>query len=504
MPSIQSLPDRPLPRNDDAERGLLGCILQAPEKLRAVATRIGPDSFSNELHGEVFSAAEHMVAAGAPVDIVTVTQWLKERSSVKHDQWPVLVTTLLNAAPSLTALEHFTDGVARAAAARQIATLAEHLRARVTELDAEPTDVVGYGIERLAEIGARAAGKPRDGLPEIQDSSDLLAERMELPQELVAGLIHQGTKTAIGGASKAAKSWSLLDLAFSVSHGMPWWGMTTKPGPVLYLNFEIGRQFFQKRIAKVVEAKGLPLLSGVMDIWNLRGYAADFETLLPKLQKRIKERGYVLIIIDPVYKGLGNASENSAEDMAKLCNAIEGLCVGTGAAVVFAAHFSKGNQSAKESIDRISGSGVFARDPDTILTLTKHAVEGCYTVEATLRNFPPLEPFVVHWAFPLFERTLDEDPKNLAAPGKKDTRPAPTVDAYVKLLPATWTKSKPRTGLVTATEMRAAMIAAKFDYRQEKAVRELAIRAGLAACVRGEGNTVLIGRPEAVKEWAKE
>jgi len=37
--------------------------------------------------------------------------------------------------------------------------------------------------------------------------------------------------------------------------------------------------------------------------------------------------------------------------------------VKTGAAVGFGAHYSKGNQAGKEAIDRVSGSGVFARDP---------------------------------------------------------------------------------------------------------------------------------------------
>lgn len=37
------------------------------------------------------------------------------------------------------------------------------------------------------------------------------------------------------------------------------------------------------------------------------------------------------------------------------------LTVETGAGVAFGSHFSKGNQIQKESIDRISGSGVFAR-----------------------------------------------------------------------------------------------------------------------------------------------
>jgi hypothetical protein len=40
-------------------------------------------------------------------------------------------------------------------------------------------------------------------------------------------------------------------------------------------------------------------------------------------------------------------------------------------------------------MDRMSGSGVFARDADTILTLTEHEVEGCFAVEMNLRNLPP-------------------------------------------------------------------------------------------------------------------
>ena len=44
----------------------------------------------------------------------------------------------------------------------------------------------------------------------------------------------------------------------------------------------------------------------------------------------------------------------------------------SGAAILYAAHFSKGNQAGKDAIDRISGSGVFGRDADTLIILTKH------------------------------------------------------------------------------------------------------------------------------------
>lgn len=105
-------------------------------------------------------------------------------------------------------------------------------------------------------------------------------------------------------------------------------------------------------------------------------------------------------------------------------NDIERLAVKTGAAVAFAAHYSKGNQAAKEAIDRVSGSGVFARDPDSLLMFTKHQEADCFTVEATLRNFPPLDPFVVRWEYPLFHRDSELDPTNLkTVRGKNETTP---------------------------------------------------------------------------------
>jgi hypothetical protein len=85
--------------------------------------------------------------------------------------------------------------------------------------------------------------------------------------------------------------------------------------------------------------------------------------------------------------------------------------------VIYAQHFSKGNQAGKESIDRGAGSGVWARDADAILTMTKHSEGDDYlAAEATLRSFPRIEPFVVHWKCPLFEREPSLNPADLKQP----------------------------------------------------------------------------------------
>jgi len=185
---------------------------------------------------------------------------------------------------------------------------------------------------------------------------------------------------------------------------------------VAYINLEIQSGFFVKRIKTICDERQIKIESGYLRVWNLRGYATDLSKLLPRLLRGIGRDEYVLIIIDPIYKLLGARDENKAGDIATLLNEIEALAVATGAAVAFGAHYSKGNQATKESIDRVGGSGVFARDPDSILNFTRHEQPDCFTVDATLRNHPPIQPFVVRWEYPLMCPDDTLDPSRLRKP----------------------------------------------------------------------------------------
>ncbi len=55
--------------------------------------------------------------------------------------------------------------------------------------------------------------------------------------------------------------------------------------------------------------------------------------------------------------------------MAAFCNQFDKVCTELGTAVIYCHHHSKGSQGGKRSMDRASGSGVFARDPDALLDL---------------------------------------------------------------------------------------------------------------------------------------
>ena len=121
--------------------------------------------------------------------------------------------------------------------------------------------------------------------------------------------------------------------------------------------------------------------------WTLRGYCQSAEELIPKIQSRIEYENYDVIFIDPLYKLMGGRDENSAGDIGTLLNEVEKLSVNAEAAIIMSAHFTKGNVSGRTAMDRIAGSGVYARDSDSIITLSDHEVERCLTVDVKCRNF---------------------------------------------------------------------------------------------------------------------
>jgi len=265
---------------------------------------------------------------------------------------------------------------------------------------------------------AEDLGAVPTALPEIEFYEDFMASVSAVPPELVEGILHQGCKMVLAGSSKSNKSWALLDLALSVACGAKWWGRRCTKAPVVYINFELPRWSINRRIASLVGARReFAGFGRSLALWNLRGRNADLTVLRPLLEERLARHQFGMIILDPAYKLLGDRDENANGEIAGLMNEFEALACSSGAAVVIAHHFAKGDSTVKSSIDRMSGAGAWARDPDSLLILTPHEEPSCFTVNATLRNLPPVDDFVVEWNFPLLTAAADLDPESLRQVG---------------------------------------------------------------------------------------
>ncbi|MHC1758298.1 MAG: AAA family ATPase [Negativicutes bacterium] len=208
-----------------------------------------------------------------------------------------------------------------------------------------------------------------DDLPDPESMASIWDNLPDLSPSLIDGLLRQGHKMMMAGPSKAGKSFNLIEMCCAIAEGRKWLAWNCTQGKILYVNLELDRASCLHRFKDVYQALGwAPKSISNIDIWNLRGKSIPMDKLAPKLIRRATKKNYIAIIIDPIYKVI-TGDENSADQMANFCNQFDKVCTEIGCAVIYCHHHSKGSQGGKRSIDRSSGSGVFARDPDALIDL---------------------------------------------------------------------------------------------------------------------------------------
>ena len=262
-----------------------------------------------------------------------------------------------------------------------------------------------------------------DDLPEFESLADMFEEDPQLAPVLIDGVLRRGHKMLIAGPSKAGKSFALMEMCIAIAEGIPWFGFNCERGKVLYINMELDRPSAYKRFKDIYQGMNVPPnhLKNI-SIWNMRGHSIPMDKLTPKLIRRAQKEKFDAVIIDPIYKVL-TGSENDAEQMAKFTNNFDKVAAELGTSVIYCHHHSKGAQGGKSSMDRSSGSGVFARDPDAILDLIE------LEVTDSLRKQQDARAVANFYA----AKIRDEKPEYLNEIGQDDFLSAPEMRKHLAL-----------------------------------------------------------------------
>jgi RecA-family ATPase len=105
---------------------------------------------------------------------------------------------------------------------------------------------------------------------------------------------------AFGGGSKSFKTWMLLELAICIATGREWLGF-----PVAYCNFELPAFSIEQRTREICEAIHIDAPEA-LQLWNLRGHAADARTILPIILSRGKEKWFPVFCVRSALQAPGS------------------------------------------------------------------------------------------------------------------------------------------------------------------------------------------------------
>ena len=129
---------KPFPHAVEAERALLGGLIQEPDRIPEMAELVMPGDFYRPDHGALFTLLQEMYNRSEPIDMVTVPERIGREGKQDKFGGIAYVVELPDHVPSTSNLQHYAGVVREKALLRDLIVTSR----KVTESAyAEPEDV---------------------------------------------------------------------------------------------------------------------------------------------------------------------------------------------------------------------------------------------------------------------------------------------------------------------------------------------------------------------------
>ena len=168
---------RQLPQNVEAERGLLGSVLLSPrEVLNDCAEQITEEAFYSPAHGTIFRVLVEMWSANQQIDVITLTNRLRDLNVLDAVGGPGAVTELFGFVPTAANAPHYLDIVLEKSLLRRMITACTSSAARCYEEQGDVPQLLD-DVER--EIFTIGETRFRKTAPDMRDEVFAALENIE-------------------------------------------------------------------------------------------------------------------------------------------------------------------------------------------------------------------------------------------------------------------------------------------------------------------------------------
>jgi len=177
------LPDihRSLPSSIDAEKGLLGSILLAPDRVvdECIQQKITPDYFHLPSHALIFSTALTMRDTSKPVDFISVTQYLEDRKQLEEAGGAGAIADLFTFVPTPANAAYYMTLLREKFLLRKIILICSEYTSRAYDEQGDIQILLDEVEEKVLEIGDDRFGS------KIPDMRQLAMQALEEIEHLV-------------------------------------------------------------------------------------------------------------------------------------------------------------------------------------------------------------------------------------------------------------------------------------------------------------------------------
>jgi len=147
-PSLHFVP----PQNIEAEESILSAVLIDNSTLLDIVEILVPDDFYKTAHQKIFTAVAELFSKNEPVDLITLSNLLKEKGQLEDVGGAVYLAKLADVAPLAINARHYAKIISNKASLRRLIENSNKIAKRCYEDQGAVDDVIDFAEKAIFEI----------------------------------------------------------------------------------------------------------------------------------------------------------------------------------------------------------------------------------------------------------------------------------------------------------------------------------------------------------------
>lgn len=406
------------PQSSEAEASLLGALLIDSEAIVKVADALSARDFYDDRHRYIYEAAVHLYESHSPIDVLTLTERLKDQQLLDTVGGPSYITELTNFVPTAAHVEQYAEIIATKAMRRRLIKASQDITSLSYDEAHGLKELIEEAEARLFEVSERHVSQDLVSLETILSNSFDRLDELHKDKGKIRG-IPTGFKdldNILAGFQRsdliilaARPSMGKTALSLNLAHNVA----VKAQMPVLVFSLEMSKEQLVDRLLSAEAA---------VDAWNLRTgnlTDGDFERigqamgvlseapmyiddtpsitvsdLRTKARREAHQHELGLIVVDYLQLMSGGArfggDGNRVQEISEISRGLKGIARELNVPVIALSQLSRSVESRSPQIPQLADlreSGSIEQDADVVAFIYR---EEYYNPDSDRKNITDL------------------------------------------------------------------------------------------------------------------
>lgn len=392
---MNALLERVPPYNIEAEQALLGSMMIDREAVYIAMEVARAEHFYKDAHQVIFTSILSLETRGEPVDMITLTEELRQQSSLDKVGGVSYIATLATTVPSAANARYYANIVEEKAILRSLIRFSNNIASRCYEDVEETHQLLDSAEQAILEIaGHRNTG----GLTAVKEVLGDTLEKIEYLANKKGNIT--GVPTFFNDLDNMTSGWQPSDLIIVAAR--PSMGKTAfclniaqnaairAKVPVAIFSLEMSKEQLVQRLmsseamidqhkirtGRLLDEEWVRLTRAVQPLSTANMYIDDTPAIsileLRARARRLKaEKGLGLIIIDYLQlMQLGRRNENRQQEISEISRSLKALARELSVPVIALSQLSRAVEQTSEkkpALSHLRESGALEQDADMVM-----------------------------------------------------------------------------------------------------------------------------------------